>query len=169
MILNLGCGNDFSLGDVFMDKYPAKTGVIKCDFDKEVLPFKSNTFWLVYSKNLFEHLTNLTFSLNEMKRVTKKNGFVVVITDNANYWAYAKENGVHTGNYKGYGKNDSHFALFTDTHLRNIFEKAGLKVIFLRYVEQNHGLIGGIFFWFLKKTDFSRFAFSRVMIIGKKI
>jgi ubiquinone/menaquinone biosynthesis C-methylase UbiE len=49
-ILNVGCGND-TYGTHFVDLYPTRKEVIKCDVNKERLPFPSNFFDVVYSRN----------------------------------------------------------------------------------------------------------------------
>jgi ubiquinone/menaquinone biosynthesis C-methylase UbiE len=72
-VLNVGCGDD-TFGTDFVDLYPIRGNVIMCDVTKEKLPYEDNTFDVVYSKNLLEHLSNLWFALKEMKRVLKKNG-----------------------------------------------------------------------------------------------
>ncbi|MEM2955026.1 MAG: class I SAM-dependent methyltransferase, partial [Candidatus Nanoarchaeia archaeon] len=84
MILNVGCGDE-TYGTHFVDLYPSRPEVIKCDLGKEKLPFPDNFFDEVYSKNVLEHLKNPGFALEEMKRVLKKGGELVLITDNAGY------------------------------------------------------------------------------------
>ena len=69
-ILNVGCGSQ-KYGTDFIDIYPSRKEVIKCDVAKEKFPYKEETFDEVYSKNLFEHIANLPHLLNEMKRVSQ--------------------------------------------------------------------------------------------------
>jgi len=61
-ILNVGCGED-TYGTHFVDLYPTRKEVIKCNVDKEKLPFPNNYFDEIYSKNLLEHLRNPGFFL----------------------------------------------------------------------------------------------------------
>ncbi|HKZ42047.1 MAG TPA: class I SAM-dependent methyltransferase, partial [Candidatus Hodarchaeales archaeon] len=69
-ILNVGCGND-TYGTDFVDLYPVRDDVIRCDVEKEKLPFRDNTFDEVFSGNIFEHLKNPNLVLREMSRVLK--------------------------------------------------------------------------------------------------
>jgi ubiquinone/menaquinone biosynthesis C-methylase UbiE len=135
-ILNIGCGSE-TYGTDFVDKYPPRAGVKKCDVDVQRLPYPDNTFEKVYCNSLFEHLTNPRFFLKEAKRVLKKDGTIEIITDNANYWVWALSNKAHSGSYVRHGSEDTHYALFTEKHLRNWCELAGLKVLKVEYLTQN--------------------------------
>src|SRR3972149_5784116 len=86
-ILNVGCGNQ-TYGTHFVDKYPKRKGVIKCDIERGKLPFKSNQFDEVYSRCLFEHLKNPFHVLKEMHRILKPKGRLILITDNAGFWGF---------------------------------------------------------------------------------
>jgi len=134
-ILNVGCGND-TYGTDFIDMYPMRKEVRRCDIENEKLPFKDNTFDEVYSENFFEHLKNPSNVLKEMRRVLKHGGKLVVITDNAGFWAFHIAGATtHYGGYekKSFGKLDRHFGLFTPWHLKNHFEDIGLKNIMYKY------------------------------------
>jgi ubiquinone/menaquinone biosynthesis C-methylase UbiE len=136
-ILNIGCGEDLN-GTDFIDLYPSRPEVIKCNVDKEKIPYKNNTFDEVYSKCLFEHLTNPLFALKEMHRVLKRGGKLVLITDNAAcFYFHFKSLGKfyleHYGGHEGKGPEDKHFALFTPEHLKNWMVKTGFKKIEINY------------------------------------
>lgn len=127
-ILNVGCGNS-TFGTHFVDLYPSRKEVIKCNIDAEKLPFSNSYFDVVYSSNVFEHLTNCGFVMKEMHRVLKKNGKLILITDNANYWGWSF-NSTHSGGYEEVRKpakrtEDRHFSLFTEWHLKNHAKNAG--------------------------------------------
>jgi SAM-dependent methyltransferase len=128
-ILNVGCDLD-TYGTDFVDAFPAVPGTIRCDVDSERLPFKDGTFDEVYSKNLLEHLRNPGRALDEMVRVLKEGGRLVIVTDNANYWLWSVLP-THQGGYEKRRLSvsgitgDRHYSLFTDWHLRNHLEKAG--------------------------------------------
>ena len=128
-ILNVGSGGD-KYGTDFIDIYPNRKEVIKCDVSKDKFPYKDKTFDEVYSKNLFEHVINLTHLLKEMKRVLKKGGRLRIITDNAGFFLFhipiRKNNFLqHNSNSVRGGKEDRHYFLFTPLHLRNHLEKLG--------------------------------------------
>ena len=147
-ILNCGCGND-TYGTDFTDKYPQRKEVKKCNLDTQKLPFPDNYFDIVYSKNLFEHLTNLGFTMKEMKRVLKRGGKLIIITDNANFWGYAFGK-THLGLYEemgSYGGEDRHYELFTDWHMQNHARNAGFRKIRTVYTIDNLiGIKGNIIF-----------------------
>ena len=132
-ILNLGCGND-TYGTHFIDKYPKRKEIIKLDMDIQKIPFPNNYFDEIFSRNLFEHLTNPGFFLSECRRVLKKGGKLTIITDNASYWFF------HIPSFSGHydkvdysGKDDYHFALFTSKHLRNFMKKFNFRISSLEF------------------------------------
>jgi len=128
-ILNVGCGDD-KYGTDFLDIYPGREEIIKCDVSKENFPYEDKTFDEVYSKNLFEHVIDLTHLLEEMKRVLKVGGKLRIITDNAGFFLFhipiRKNNFLqHNNNSIRGGKEDRHYFLFTPLHLKNHLEKIG--------------------------------------------
>ena len=130
-ILNAGCGKD-TYGTHFVDFYPYRKNVIKCSLDEEKLPFEDNFFDQVYGAQVFEHLTNPLWFLKEARRVLKKNGELVLITDNAGFYGLFTD--THHGQYENWRKKqgvtaDRHYALFTPHHLKNWLRKAGFKEI----------------------------------------
>lgn len=137
-ILNVGCGNEI-YGSDFVDVYPLRKEVIKCNVSEEKLPYKNNTFGEVYSKNLLEHIPNPLHVINEMKRVLKSKGKIFLITDNAGFLLFhlpiRKNNYLeHNSNFPRAGKEDRHYFLFTPLHLTNLLEKAGgFEQIKVRY------------------------------------
>ncbi|MFH1376298.1 MAG: class I SAM-dependent methyltransferase [Candidatus Woesearchaeota archaeon] len=52
------------------------------------LPFKDNTFDLIWNSELIEHLEKPEFTINEFKRVLKPNGKIITTTPNSNFWLY---------------------------------------------------------------------------------
>ncbi len=182
-ILNVGCGID-EYGTHFVDLFPQRKNVMKCDFDIQKLPFPNNYFDEVYSKNLFEHLTNLGFAIREMHRVLKKGGKLVLITDNANFFGFAVGR-THLGGYeekklwsKESTKEDRHYELFTDWHLRNHAKKVGFRNVLTEYMleegENKNNLIGWkgqmvkFFSLLLRNTPLKRTAYSLVKLEATK-
>jgi len=134
-ILNVGCGAD-TYGTHFVDLYPNRPEVRKCKIDQEKLPFPDQYFDEVYSRNLFEHLTNPGFVVKEMTRVLKKDGKLVIITDNASYIGFHLSmfgSNMHSGGYRGMGNKDRHYALYTLEHLKNFLENVNMKKIDCKY------------------------------------
>ena len=172
-ILNVGCGND-RYGTDFIDAYPSRKDVIKCNLDKEKLPYKNNTFDEVYSAFNFEHLKNPSSVLKEMVRVLKKGGRIIVKTDNAGWWGYHNSKSkykVHYGgyHYENHGDEDKHYALYTMHHLENHFREVGLKVLSFRiYQRDKLGFLMTLINNFLNKTRFKWMAYPQIEIIGEK-
>lgn len=104
-----------------------------CDLERGI-PFPNDTFDLVYSRSNLEHLRNVGFHLEEIHRVLKMNGKVVLITDSASCVRYYLV-GTHMGRYERMHKGDRHYCIFTGNHLMNHFSAAGFKGISWQYVE----------------------------------
>lgn len=134
-ILNVGCGED-RYGTHFIDLYPKRDDVVKCDFDKEKFPYPANYFDEVFAENVFEHLKNPLNFLTESHRVLKKGGKIVILTDNAGFWGIF---GVtHHGGYEKIKQKqrineDRHYSLFTSNHLDNWLQATGFKKIKVEY------------------------------------
>jgi ubiquinone/menaquinone biosynthesis C-methylase UbiE len=134
MILNIGSGG-MEYGDIRIDIYRAKA--VDVIASAESLPFRNESFDIVFSRCVFEHLPNALDSLLEQKRVCKVGGRIEIITDNAGYWAYHIL-GHHTKPliligkrrlYEGKAGSDKHYALYTREHLENLFSLAGIVPI----------------------------------------
>jgi SAM-dependent methyltransferase len=182
-ILNCGCGTE-TYGTDFVDLYPSRREVIKTNIDEEKLPFNNNTFDEVYSNNLLEHLQNVGKVIGEMVRVLKKDGKLVIVTDNASYYLFHlwKPYSAHYFNYNQHGPADKHYALFTSTHLENFMKLLNMKIIemdfityynpnkenpILKYPQRNSRLaipnrIVG------KLPVVSHMAFPRILLVAKK-
>jgi len=135
-ILNVGCGKD-TYGTHFIDLYPTRKDVLKCDVNKDEFPFPSNYFDEVIAIALFEHLTNPLNFLKESYRVLKKGGKLIIITDNAGFWGIFGK--THYGEYEKRRKKsgfeeDKHYALFTPNHLKNWLEYVGFRNIKIEYL-----------------------------------
>ncbi len=170
-ILNVGCGYD-TYGTDFVDFYPCRNDVERCNIDRERLPYKDNTFDEVYAKNLLEHLTDVSNFFREAARVLKKGGRIVVITDNASYWGYAVGK-THLGGYERMhgDKEDRHYSLFTEWHLKNHLRSVGLQTVRTEYLRRPGPplkLIKRLINAVLRITPFWRMACSHVKIVGSK-
>jgi len=56
------------------------------DVSSEKLPFQDEYFDIIYMGDVIEHLTNPDFAINEVARVIKTNGFLVLSTPNLASW-----------------------------------------------------------------------------------
>jgi SAM-dependent methyltransferase len=68
-------------------KIARKKGVkTKVSTLETVFPYKDNTFDLVHSNQVIEHLFNLDFFISEIRRVLKPGGVLVISTENPASW-----------------------------------------------------------------------------------
>lgn len=175
-ILNVGCGNE-TFGTDFVDKYPQRKEVLKCDIDNEDLPFANNLFDIVYSKNIFEHLKNPNSAIRKMLRVLKKGGKLVLITDNAGYIFHhidlssiSDDRASHQKDehYRGYGIEDRHFSLFTSLHLIHHFNEFGLKNIRWKYrFDRSFTWKNNLLYYFCSLIP-KEIGMPRIEIMGRK-
>ncbi len=80
-ILDIGCGNN--------KKHPDATGIDFCsDSNADIIhnlneypyPFKDNEFDLVYMVSILEHLDNVNKTIEEIWRITKSEGKVIIFS-----------------------------------------------------------------------------------------
>ena len=93
-----------------------KTFVGSCTNLKQ---FKKNSFEVVFSSNLFEHLTldEAAKTLKEINRVLKPKGRFIVIQPNFRYC------------YKNYFDDYTHKTVYTDTSLADLLKSNKFKII----------------------------------------
>ena len=100
-ILDIGCGDgsfiikfkkhcetfgvDISQNAINMAK-EAGINAYQADVSSERLPFQDEYFDIIYMGDVIEHLTNPDFAINEVARVIKTNGFLVLSTPNLASW-----------------------------------------------------------------------------------
>jgi len=87
-ILDVGCGdkpyeeifkNHLSVKEyVGVDYYNNQKADIKVDLNKEFIPMDDNYFNLVISTQVLEHLYNPLHTINEIRRVVKDNGIILI-------------------------------------------------------------------------------------------
>lgn len=169
-ILNVACGSD-TYGTHFIDLYKKNKGVIKCDLNKEKIPFEDNYFDEVCCNSFLQHSTNVGNLINEMKRVLKKGGKLIIRTDNANYWLFALKKSAHRINRQDYKA----YSLFTDEHLKSFFDYYGLKIKEIKYsiLKDNSKnkikkTIKNTINFILLLTPLNKFAYKNIYIEGIK-
>jgi SAM-dependent methyltransferase len=69
--LDLGCGPKKRLGFTGVDRAPSPSVDIVCDFGNSPLPFPDETFDLVFTDQVLEHIKDLEKLLAEISRVMK--------------------------------------------------------------------------------------------------
>jgi len=94
------------------------------------LPFENNSFDIIFFNHVIEHINNDLFALENIYRITKKGGIVIVGTPNegALMWkfAYAIEPRVK--------KKTDHVNFYTSKSLSNLVLKAGFKIKHIEYM-----------------------------------
>lgn len=119
-MLDVGCGA-FPRGDVNCDlfvkksphtKFDIKHGknFVRCDAHK--LPFKDNTFTIVYASHILEHLPNPDVFLKQAKRVSTK--YLYIQVPSLNYIA---------NNIKWTEENPEHLYTWSKDSLRNLLKR----------------------------------------------
>lgn len=89
-ILEVGCGTGYAQSkirgkpigmDITLSMLKKNKNIAVCA-NAEYIPFKDNTFDILYSINMLEHVENPINVVKECKRVLKKNGIIILITPN---------------------------------------------------------------------------------------
>ena len=117
-------------GAYYIDLYPSRENVKKCNLDKDKIPFDDNFFDKIYGGNVIEHLTNPRNLFLESYRVLKPGGILELETDNAGFYALFSD--VYYGGYEKFARSkgrsmDKHYLLFTQHSLLNFFETFGFE------------------------------------------
>lgn len=155
-VLNLGCGSQsYGTDRVDVRETSATTKVADLEIP---FPFETDTFDIVHSRNLLEHMRNVGLHLSECFRVLKPNGIIDITTDNASCMRYYLL-GTHTGRYEKLHPGDHHFSIFTKKHLQNHFEAVGFKVVGIDYVKTDT---------FGRFIDMVTFGHPRIRVIAVK-
>ncbi len=100
--------------------FPAK----RADFDKK-LPYRKETFDLVVTLEVIEHLQNAELFVSEIARILKKGGYLLISTPNVSFI------GVRVQSLIGLPPPDEgyHFRFFNAKTLRELLKNNGFRVI----------------------------------------
>lgn len=91
------------------------------------LPFKNNTFSLIYCSEVLEHIFDTHFVLSEFNRILKLNGLFILTVP---YHGLIKNIIISFRNYKEhYNPYISHIRFFTLKSLKVCLERSGFKMI----------------------------------------
>ncbi len=134
---------DVGSGESFMrNLFIKNTGiqVLHSEVDLDVTPydFPDNYFKTITSFEVLEHLFNPLYHLMELKRILAPDGNIYITTPNDYSLIYKAEHLLNR-------KYRPHFHQFSKRDLRDIFNRAGFKIILLKkYFKSRSGTIARI-------------------------
>ncbi len=108
------------------------------------LPFDNATYDLIWCSEVIEHLIDPVFSVNEMRRVLKPDGRLIITTPNSYAWFFRLFSIVGLSQKKIQNKGHLHFFCVQDIH--KIFPKANVfgyfpYIFFKRKISKGLGLL----------------------------
>lgn len=126
-ILDIGCGNgDFTLELINMgfdahgidisESNPLKDRFKKVDLQKETYPYEDESFDIIFTKSVIEHLREPNFLVDEAYRLLKPNGVFVCLTPS---WKHSYKEQFYI--------DHTHVTPFTRHSLETICELSGFK------------------------------------------
>ncbi len=137
-ILDLGCGRNKLKGAFGVDFVKLQGVDFVYDLNKTLPKRFHNKFGVVYSNGVLDHLGNPMLFLEGCKKYLKKNGKLIVIVDNGDYWRYH----LHLGNYhadlweKDFPGHPEvhHKMLFQMKHIVKILKLLNFKITKTSYI-----------------------------------
>lgn len=154
-ILDLGCGDgivfqhllemgtdvyavDFSSEALKQTKKRGVKNISQFDFNIDPFPYKSNFFDVVTWNDNAEHLVEPGFALEEIRRVLKSDGKVIITVPNMGYWWYRlyyliKGNvigtdGIRPDGYINQPWEWEHIRFFNKYYLQKFLETYGFEI-----------------------------------------
>lgn len=121
--LDVGSGESY-MRDVLRDETKLNIEVSEVDLDIERYEFPDNTFHTLTHFEVLEHLFNPLYHVLEMKRVMAPDGNLFLVTPNDYSLIYKVEH-VLSRKYR------PHFHQFTERDLRDLFHRAGMRIVHL--------------------------------------
>ena len=97
-----------------------------CDFRSNKMPYKDETFDIIFCKSVIEHLylKEIENLMLEKKRILKKNGYLIILTPS---WEY---------NVKNFYTEYSHVTPFTKRSLEHCVKSYSFKNVEVKYLIQ---------------------------------
>lgn len=137
----IGIDLDPERGTIFIEKHGLN--IIKCDIERETLPFENNQFDLVVFNEVFEHLRiDPIFALKEINRVMKFNGILILTTPNL----YSLEKIVSFNLGRGFNNPYKHFSflhslghaghirIYSSREIKEFLKNTGFYTITVKYM-----------------------------------
>jgi SAM-dependent methyltransferase len=138
--------------------------VVRCDIEREPLPFNDHSIGMITLCATFEHLrVDPIFALEEMRRVLEPGGLLYLTTPNlyrlGNIASFALGRGLTFDPIREYGKLRSvghmgHIREYTASEIRRFLERAGFATIEIgrRAAPSRRGKLVDAVQWFLPGT-----------------
>lgn len=79
-VLDFGCGRRRYPGAIGVDLNPDSAADVLADLDRPPYPFAANSFDLIWCDGILEHLTDLVRVMEELHRLARPGGRVVITT-----------------------------------------------------------------------------------------
>lgn len=120
-ILDLGCGNNKNPGSIGADISKDSKADVVCDLNRYPLPFKSDSFDQVISKQVFEHLEDVEKLMSEIYRITKNKARISVYVPHFSHPdAFRDPTHIHFFSYFsfGYFTGDPLYPKYTDARYK---------------------------------------------------
>ncbi len=138
-------------------------------YDGKKIPFKNNYFKTIISNCVLEHIPDLEFSLKEIYRVMKQNGFFItsVMADNWEKYLFGKK--IFGKFYLSFmRKKQEHYHLFSLKKWQKIFEKTGFRVVKVYpYLNSKQAIFLDLFHYLSFPSLFSYIFFKKWVIFPK--
>lgn len=116
--------------DISLENLNIAKKIVKCDLTKGTvynLPFKENSFDIVLSIEVLEHLTHPVLALKEIKRVTRKFAILSVPNDPI----FRMGNILRGKNLSQFGNGPGHIQHFTERSFMKLIEEQ-FKIVVIR-------------------------------------
>jgi ubiquinone/menaquinone biosynthesis C-methylase UbiE len=145
-VLDVGCGNGIFLNSLSKDGRHNLYGIdredfgnaskeyflSKVDISNENLPFKNNSFDLVTTWQVFEHLENPHHATREIYRVLRSGGIFIVSIPNP-FHLMSRLLFLKNGNMPRWTKKNNHITVYTKDLLYKLFLKDRFDVVDTKY------------------------------------
>ena len=173
-ILDIGCGPDGIINyvtagkrygldplmDLLIAEYEMPKDARWIKGAGEHLPFKTNSFSVVFSTNVLDHTKDPELILSEIYRIIKANGLLILTVD-----CYGPLHGLYRATMEKVGKgNAGHPFTFSVKKVEHLLKKSGFEII------ENRRAISDLGYWVNKKLGFRERKLVRLLFwIDKKL
>lgn len=127
------------------------------DLNSEALPEPDESFDLVIASEVIEHLIMPDRTLEELTRVLKQGGHILLTVPNVAFWRFRVQ--ALIGQVPSVTADERHLHSFSASLLEHLVRKAGLQVVQLTGLRQRFNRLSQLYFTLLCDT---------LLIVGRK-